>query len=484
MPKSAEREIFIFRRSLKIGYRMAKPMLLVMLLAPIVVYFLVPNQDRDPFFYSWLIAAVLLLLYRASITQYFNTYPIAQENDQKAYALMTFGATATGVLWGAGAVGLISDITSHEHYILTFIVAIYIISGPNILFMVPTAMAGLLFGLWAPTVGRYLASGEPLGYIIALTLTVLTIISLSSALSRRKDYLDLLNLEMEKEELVNRLREERDASRTLNEQLNKEINHRKAAQKALQSSQVRLIESKAVAESANQAKNDFLASMSHELRTPLNAIIGYSDIMQRKLFGPLSANQYDDYPRLINDSGNHLLKLVDSLLDITQLEGDANPDSETVLTPSALIKGVNRLSRIHLFEKNQTIIDDIAPNLPSFTANPLRLEQVLYNFVKNAIAHSPQNGTIVIGSFIDAAGELVFYVNDYGKGMKPEQQRIALTPLERSPDLGGEGGGGLGLAIAKQIISHHGGDIRLQSDYGEGTTIAFTIPQNRFASAI
>lgn len=482
MPKSAEREILVFRRSLKIGYRMAKPMLLVMLLTPIVVYFLVPDQDRDTFFYSWLIAAVLLFIFRAAITRHYNTHTILSQNCHTAYGLMVFGATATGMLWGAGAVGLISDITSHEHHILTFIIAVYIVSGPNILFMVPTAMTGLLFGLWAPTVGRYLAYGEPLSYIIAITLSVLTIISLSSALSRRKDYLELLTLELEKEELVGRLREERDASQLLNTQLNQEINQRKAAQKALQSSQVRLIESKAVAESANQAKNDFLASMSHELRTPLNAIIGYSDIMQRKLFGPLSANQYDDYPRLINESGNHLLKLVDSLLDITQLEGDANPDSETVLTPSSLIKGVKRLSRIHLFEKNQTIIEDVAPDLPSFTANPLRLEQVMYNFVKNAITHSPQNGTIVIGTFIDAAGELVFYVNDYGKGMKPEQQRVALAPLERSPDLGD--GVGLGLAIAKQIITHHGGDIRLQSDYGEGTTIAFTIPQNRFASAI
>jgi len=477
MTDAPHAERIIFHRSLVLGVKTALPMLFVMALTPPVVYSFAKGHGDPAFLTGWLIAAVFVLAIRATYALYFTRHAISDQNAHVLHSALVFAAFANGLLWGIGSIGLVDNMQSTQYYLVLFIIMAYTIGSPNTLFMLPYALSALLIGLWIPTVGRLIAHQDSVNLTLAIVLSLLTLMSLFSSLKRRREYVNLISLQIENEVLITRLRRERDDSKKLNRQLNAEISRRKATEEDLHTSQQRLLESKAVAESANGAKNDFLSSMSHELRTPLNAIIGYSDIMRRRIFGPLNIAKYKDYPHLIHEAGTHLLDLVDNLLTITKLERQSEKNQVSLICPYMLIDAVTNLSSTQTNSKQLKIEKDLHTDLPSFQGNSFRLEQVLYNFMKNAITFSSTGSTVTIGSFIDGFGDLVFYVNDEGSGMGQNQIETAFSLFEKGDHT--ELGMGIGLNIARQIIAKHEGEIRLHSDLGNGTTIAFTIPRSR-----
>ena len=236
-------------------------------------------------------------------------------------------------------------------------------------------------------------------------------------------------------------------------------------------------EARVLAEAGNRAKNDFLANMSHELRTPLNAIIGFADVMAKGIFGPLGNQRYTDYSRDIGSSAQHLLAIIDDILDLAKIEETklkieyeffelATVVDETLvlMTPEAARAGVTLSARI-------------APTLPSMYADRRRVKQCLANTISNAVKFSAK-GTQVSVRAHAAGGATVIEVEDHGIGMSREEIEIALTRFGQVEEAltKSRKGTGLGLPLTKEFVEIHGGSLRIESQKGQGTIVRLIFP--------
>jgi signal transduction histidine kinase len=234
------------------------------------------------------------------------------------------------------------------------------------------------------------------------------------------------------------------------------------------------------AAAASQAKSQFLAAMSHELRTPLNAIIGFSELLNREMFGPLGDIRYRDYAKNIYDSGNHLLGLINDVLDFSKLEAgrfelqdDTVDIARTVADTVAMIGQQVERNGLHLS------LDLIQP-LPCVRADERRLRQILLNLVSNSIKFTPEGGEVKIAAMADGSG-VTLVVADTGIGMSADDIPKALTRfgqidsrLSRKYD-----GTGLGLPLSKRLAELHGGSLDISSVVGGGTTVTVRLPSER-----
>jgi two-component system cell cycle sensor histidine kinase PleC len=234
------------------------------------------------------------------------------------------------------------------------------------------------------------------------------------------------------------------------------------------------------AETANKAKSEFLANMSHELRTPLNAINGFSEIMVGEMFGALGDARYKEYAQDILSSGQHLLALINDILDMSKIEaGKMNLRFE----PTALedvAEDAIRLVRNRAASAGLTLEVDLA-NLPDVDADYRAIKQVLLNLLSNAIKFTPRGGKISVRaeSRYDALGERVrVSVSDTGIGIGPEEIGRLARPFEQVENQHSktQQGTGLGLALTKSLVEMHGGILELASTQGKGTTVSFIIP--------
>ena len=238
----------------------------------------------------------------------------------------------------------------------------------------------------------------------------------------------------------------------------------------------RYAEQKDRAEEANQAKSEFLANMSHELRTPLNAIIGFSEMMESGLFGPLGDMKYLEYCRDIRESGRYLLDVINDILDMSKIEaGRTTLEPELVELDSFLV-GTTRLVAGRAAEKQLAIVAEIEPSI-RLRADRRMFKQIIINLLSNAVKFTPDGGRITVRA--RAVGNHVnIAIEDTGIGIpkdalsklgKPfEQVESQLTKTHR--------GSGLGLAIAKSLTELHGGAMRIRSTLGTGTIVLIRLP--------
>jgi len=228
-------------------------------------------------------------------------------------------------------------------------------------------------------------------------------------------------------------------------------------------------------ERANRLKSEFLASMSHELRTPLHTIIGFSDLLAEELKGPLNETQKRFVEHIRNDS-RHLLELISDTLDISRIEaGRLTLHPEEFNASEALAGWLEKLRPL-ANNKKQTIVEDYPSSLTVF-ADPIRLKEIIYNLVSNAIKFTGDGGTVTITAKRHGEGA-VFRVTDNGIGI-PEAEHEAI--FDKFYQLGATTKGvpegtGLGLAITKSLVELHGGEIRVRSKPGEGSSFEFTLP--------
>ena len=235
------------------------------------------------------------------------------------------------------------------------------------------------------------------------------------------------------------------------------------------------------AEAANRAKTEFLANMSHELRTPLNAIIGFSEMIATDSAGPQADAKSQDYARDINNSGQHLLQLINDILDLTKIEAgrlDVHDDvvDLALVTESCLSMVRNRAERGGL-----TIETRLPETDCTLRADERKLKQIILNLLSNAVKFTPAGGTVTIDVTVDAASGCVIRVTDTGIGMAREDIPKALAPFSQVD--GGISreyeGTGLGLSITEALIELHGGTLAIDSDVGVGTTVTVRLPAER-----
>ena len=251
----------------------------------------------------------------------------------------------------------------------------------------------------------------------------------------------------------------------------------------LRKSQVRIVElaenyeqEKIRAEEANQSKSEFLANMSHELRTPLNAINGFSDIMKKEMFGPLGDTRYKEYVNDILFSGQHLLSLINDILDMSKIEAGKMTLNTEPMIMSDMISQVIRIVRGRADENRLKLIYE-GTQTPEIEADPRAVKQILLNLTTNAIKFTPEGGMVRIAVEPKSAG-LIIHVSDTGIGISEENIARLAQPFEQidSQHSRQHEGTGLGLALSKSLVELHGGNFNISSVVGEGTTVTFTLP--------
>lgn len=235
------------------------------------------------------------------------------------------------------------------------------------------------------------------------------------------------------------------------------------------------------AELASRAKSTFLAGMSHELRTPLNAIIGFSEVIEQHCFGPIGNERYEEYIGDIRRSAEHLLSIINTILDLSKIEAgkmDIHPDP---LDVERLVQDCYNLIRERAIRRAITVDLKVAENIPILVADPTKMRQVLINLMTNAVKFSQENTTITVSAVEDSNGGIAITVRDQGIGMTPEQLKIAMEPfgqvdstLSRKVE-----GTGLGLPLTKALIELHDGVMEIESAAGEGTAVTARFPAER-----
>jgi signal transduction histidine kinase len=233
------------------------------------------------------------------------------------------------------------------------------------------------------------------------------------------------------------------------------------------------------AEAANRAKSEFLANMSHELRTPLNAIIGFSDVLSEQVFGPLNENQ-QQYVTDVLDSGQHLLSLVNDILDLAKVESGAMEVEWKVLQLPALIERTLQMFRERAMRHGVRLQAELPPDLGEVAVDERRLKQLLYNFLSNALKFTPEGGEINVRARCTAE-HVTISVADTGVGIAPaEQQKIFDTFYQVDSSLTkSQQGTGLGLTLVRKIAELHEGRVWVESEPGYGSEFFFQWPRRQ-----
>ena len=242
-------------------------------------------------------------------------------------------------------------------------------------------------------------------------------------------------------------------------------------------------EEKTRAEDANAAKSKFLANMSHELRTPLNAIIGFSEIMESGMFGPLGAEKYTEYSRDIRESGEYLLDVINDILDMSKIEAGGIRLNPEVVALEPVLADCLRVVSTRAGEKQLTLDAKVDPDI-ELNADRRALKQIALNLLSNAVKFTPDGGAVTVRGR-HRGGTVTIAIADNGIGIPKDALRKLGRPFEQveSQLTKRHQGSGLGLAIAKSLVEMHGGSMRIRSRLGQGTMVVVRLPVQTTAPA-
>lgn len=239
-------------------------------------------------------------------------------------------------------------------------------------------------------------------------------------------------------------------------------------------------EARQEAEAANRAKTEFLANMSHELRTPLNAIIGFSELMRTEALGPLGSPQYLEYMNDINGSGQHLIQIINDILDMSKIEAGELSPTEDVFDFAEAADLSMRLVADRAQKGEVTLLNTVPPDIANLYADERMIKQILLNLLSNAVKFTPEGGMVTLSAEAASQG-FIFAVADTGCGIPQDKMDIILQPfgqadmtLQRNYE-----GTGLGLPLVKAMVELHGGTLEIFSREGRGTTTTVRMPGDR-----
>jgi len=358
-----------------------------------------------------------------------------------------------GMTWAAVAfVDL--DAGNREAFFFLFALILVVVAIRMIfaLTVIPVIYAGTI-PLTASLVLRFLLTDDPFLYALAAVAVGIHICLVYLVKSLHFTVLAMLGYRAEKDALIAELEQARAVSE----------------------------EARARAEAASEAKSKFLATMSHELRTPLNAILGFSEVMKDEMLGPINNPAYRSYAADIHESGQHLLKLINEILDISRIEAGRYQLAEQPVNIIATLQDCRRLLRLRSDGKGIRILTDFDPGMPKLWADERAVRQICLNIISNAIKFTPPGGTVLLRAGMTEAGEPMLSVRDTGPGIPEAEIEHVLSSFGQGSQAQdkAEGGTGLGLPIVRGLIDLHGGRFELRSAVGVGTEVIVTFPRER-----
>jgi PAS domain S-box-containing protein len=250
---------------------------------------------------------------------------------------------------------------------------------------------------------------------------------------------------------------------------------------AREATEAALRDAKETAELADRAKSQFLANMSHELRTPLNAIIGFAEIMNDNLFGPLGDPRYVEYIKDIEESGKHLLTLINDILDLSKIEANETALREEQVDLGGVFESCARLVRERAQRARVELHVPSGGDMPVVWADRGKLKQILLNLLSNAVKFTPAEGKVDVETGLAPNGGVFVRVRDTGIGMRREDIPLALQPFRQIENTLARKhqGTGLGLPLSISLARMHGGDLEIESEPDKGTTVTLRLPADR-----
>jgi len=252
------------------------------------------------------------------------------------------------------------------------------------------------------------------------------------------------------------------------------INQRKIAELAL-------IDAKLESDLANRSKSEFLANMSHELRTPLNSIIGFSDIIQSQAYGEIKQPEYLEHAKSINNSGNKLLRVINDILDVSQIEAGERELREGLFNVADVINDTLSLMETKITDSKIRFENKVLKKDFKLIAEKQAVKQMLINLLSNAIKFSADSSLVIINCDIDEKSRLHISISDTGIGLTEDEIHKAMSPFgqiesDHSKSISGTG---LGLTLVRSLIDLHGGELDMISQKGIGTTVTLIFPDHR-----
>jgi len=240
------------------------------------------------------------------------------------------------------------------------------------------------------------------------------------------------------------------------------------------------------AEEANLAKSRFLATMSHELRTPLNAILGFSEVLKDEILGTHKVEAYKEYSADIHRSGEHLLNLINEILDLSRIEAGRYELNEEAVSLPGTVSDCRHLLKLRADQRGVTIEENFEESLPRIWVDERAVRQIVLNLLTNAIKFSPNGSQIALTVGWTAGGGQYLSVRDSGPGIPEEEIPTVLQTFGRGTlaAKNAEEGSGLGLPIVMKLVEMHGGRFDLQSKLREGTEVIVTFPRSRVMKAL
>ncbi|WP_114011346.1 ATP-binding protein [Cohaesibacter intestini] len=245
-------------------------------------------------------------------------------------------------------------------------------------------------------------------------------------------------------------------------------------------SEEELLTGKILAENANKQKSTFLAKVSHEIRTPLNAIIGFAEVMMEERFGPVGSERYKDYLRDIKTSGNHIMSLINDLLDLSKVEAGKMDLQFEATHLNRLVAETVSLMQQQANRQHIIIRTSLASELPQIAGDQRSLRQIVLNLLSNAVKFTHAGGQVILSTVHEENGDVVLRIRDTGIGMSEKDLVTALEPFRQVSSVRDSAQGtGLGLPLTKALVEANRGCLTLKSKPGEGTLVEVSFPAER-----
>ena len=406
----------------------------------------------------WAGMVILSLLIVVLMAQRFRTSDPSKFNASQWTATFIAGETVYGMAWSTLALfTLVSDVGTLTPVIFAMVL-VSVAANSVATHTLPSATLMSTLPVTLTVSGNLIALGGTLNYTLGAVVLFGEIFFVYLARQMHGAELETISHQSEKDALIGELEEARQMSD----------------------------EARRHAEQANIAKSQFLATMSHELRTPLNAIIGFSEVLKSELLGPHQVPQYKEYAGDIHSSGQHLLNLINELLDLSRIEAGKYELNEEVVSLVDIAEDCRRMMELRAKGKGIELVYNVGNNLPKLWGDERAIRQVVLNLLSNAIKFTPQSGKVTLVVTRSGDGGQMVSVKDNGPGIPEDEIETVLSSFGQGSlaQKTAEQGAGLGLPIVQKIMELHQGRFDLFSKLRFGTEVIATFPRARVMDAL